>query len=245
VGDLRDTASLREACRGIATVIVTASAMPFAYVAGENTPLTTDRDGVISLIDAARAAGVGHFVYISFPPSPVTFPLQDAKRAVESHLRASGLAYTILQPTYFMEVWLSPAVGFDAAAARATVYGSGDNPISWISFRDVARFAAAATVTPAAANETIPLGGPQPLSPRAAISVFERLGGRPFEVTTVPVDALEAQRAAASDPMQQSFAALMVGYAKAAPIDMTATLKMFPIALTSVDDYARAVLLPA
>jgi uncharacterized protein YbjT (DUF2867 family) len=50
-----------------------------------------------------------------------SFPLQDAKRAVEAGLRASGLTYTILQPTYFSEVWLGPMVGFDYPNRKASV----------------------------------------------------------------------------------------------------------------------------
>jgi NADH dehydrogenase len=241
-GDLRDRASLAAACRGATAVVVTASSIPFGYVPGENTPFTTDRDGVLDLIDAARAAGVRHVIYTSFPPSPAAFPLQDAKRAVEAHLRASGVTYTILQPTYFMEVWLSPAVGFDAANAKATLYGTGENPISWISFLDVAQFAAASLENPAARNATLPLGGPAALSPRAVVATFERLGTRRFDVTTVPVEALEARRAAAADPLEQTFAALMIGYAQASPIEMSATLKTFPIAMKTIEDHVRGVL---
>ena len=49
--------------------------------------------------------------------------------------------YTILRAGYFMEAWLSPAVGFDPINAKATIYGAGQNPISWISLQDVAQFA--------------------------------------------------------------------------------------------------------
>lgn len=80
-GDLRDRISLRAACDGVEAVISTASAMPFAYTPGENTPQRTDEDGCLSLIDVAREAGVQHFVYTSFPPMAASFPLQDAKRA--------------------------------------------------------------------------------------------------------------------------------------------------------------------
>jgi NADH dehydrogenase len=79
---------------------------------------------------------------VSFPQTDVDFPLQSAKRAVEDRLKSSGLTYTILQPTFFMEVWLSPALGFDAANAQAQIYGTGENKMSWISYKDVARFAA-------------------------------------------------------------------------------------------------------
>ena len=240
-GDLRDRASLDAACQGVQAVITTASAMPFAYAPGENTPERTDRDGNIDLIDAARDADVGQFVYISFPPMSAAFPLQDAKRAVEAHLRSSGMAYTILRPTYFTEVWLSPAVGFDAANRKATLYGSGDKVISWISFRDVARFAVASLDSPAARNATLELGGPEALSPHEVVTIFERIAGGAFEVTHVPVEAIHAQWSAATDSMERSFAGLMLGYADGAPIDMTATLKALPLRLTSVEEYARGL----
>jgi uncharacterized protein YbjT (DUF2867 family) len=241
VGDLRDPASLAAACRGVSAVITTASALPFAYQPDVNTPRTTDQEGALSLISAARAAGAQHFVYTSFPITNRPFPLQDAKRAVEAGLRSSGLTHTILQPTYFSEVWLGPAIGFDYPNRKATLYGAGQNPISWISYVDVAQFAVAALGNPAATNATLPLGGPEALSPLEVIRIFERVGGRPFEVTHVPVEALQGQYAAATDPMQKTFSALMLGYADGAIIDMRETLKSCPVRLTSVEEYARRV----
>jgi len=240
-GDLRDRISLKAACQGVNAVIDTASSMPFAYAPGDNTPQTTDHDGALNLIDVAREAGVRQFVYTSFPPMAASFPLQDAKRAVESRLRDSGLMHTILRPTYFTEVWLSPAVGFDHANRKAAVYGTGENPISWISFLDVAQFAVASLDNPAARNATLELGGPEGISPRNAIKVFEKIGGKAFEVTHVPVDVLQGQLAAATDPMQRSFAGLMVGYANATAIDMTAALQTFALKLRTVEEYARSV----
>lgn len=240
--DLRDAKSLRSACQGVTTVVTTASAMPFAYDAGRNTMQTTDEEGYRQLLKTAREAGVQHFVYTSFPPMPASFPLQDAKRAVESALRASGLVYTILQPTYFMEIWLSPAVGFDYQNGKVAIYGTGENAISWISFLDVARFAVACVDNPKAANATIELGGPQGLSPENVVALFEHLAGKPFEVTHVPVEALQTQLAAATDPMQKSFAGLMLAYARQQSIDMAPTLQTFPLTLRTVEDYARGVL---
>ena len=49
---------------------------------------------------------------------------------------------------------------------------------------------------------------------------------------------VEAQRAAAPDSLQRTFAALMLAYAKGDPISMAATLARFPVPLTSVQDYA-------
>ena len=241
-GDLRDAASLRSACQGVKKVITTASSMPFAYIPGQNTPATTDEAGALSLIGAAREAGVEHFVYTSFHPMAASFPLQDAKRVAEKRLRESGLSYTILQPTNFSEVWLSPAVGFDYPNHKVTIYGRGENPISWISFLDVAQFAVASLDNPAARNATLELGGPQGISPINVVKIFEQIGGKPFEVSHVPTEALEAQLAEASDPMQKSFAGLMLSYAGSRSIDMVATLKAFSLKLRTVEDYARSVM---
>ena len=242
-GDVRDAASLARACRNVTAVISTVSSMPFSYERGVNDIATTDRDGVIRLVDAAQAAGVHQFVYTSFSGNiDLAFPLRDAKRAVETHLRASSMQWTVLRPSYFMEVWLSPAVGFDAGAATAAIYGDGTNPISWISMTDAAAFAVASADNPAAASTTLELGGPEGLSPLQVVGIFERLGGRAFAVQHVPAEALAAQQAAAEDPMQQSFSGLMRCYAQGDPIDMRRVLDAFPIRLTSIEEYAARTL---
>jgi uncharacterized protein YbjT (DUF2867 family) len=86
---------------------------------------TVDRQGQINLVEAARAAGVQHFIFVSFPPAAVDFSLNRANRAVEERLQGSGLAYTVLWPTFFSEVWLTPALGFKFANAKVRIYGLG------------------------------------------------------------------------------------------------------------------------
>jgi len=74
------------------------------------------------------------------------------------------------------------------------------------------------------------------------VKIFEKVGGKPFEVTKVPVEALQSQLAGTADPFQKSFAGLMIGYASATAIDMTATLKAFPLKLKTVEEYAKSVM---
>ena len=185
--------------------------------------------GQLNLIEAAEEAGVKHFVLISFPNVDIDFPLQSAKRAVEDRLRRGRMTYTILQPTFFTEVWLSPALGFDPAHATARIYGGGHNKISWISFPDVAKFAVAALDNPRAVNAVIKLGGPDTLSPLEVVRLAEQVFGKTIVVQHVPEDALRAQHGAATDPLQQSFAALMLYYARGDAIDMTETLRTLPV----------------
>jgi NADH dehydrogenase len=242
-GDLRDRASLEAACQGVRAVISTASSMPFSYQPGENDIQAVDLGGLKTLIAAAQAADVSRFVYTSFSDQiDLDFPLRNAKRAVEQRLRDSGLVSTVLRPSYYMEVWLSPAVGFDAANATANLYGDGHAPISWISYQDVAQFAVESLENPAARFATLELGGPEALSPLQVVRLFEEIGGQSFAVQHVPQDALKAQQEGSTDPMEQSFAGLMLCYAQGDAIEMGATLEAFPLQLTSVREYASSVL---
>jgi uncharacterized protein YbjT (DUF2867 family) len=238
-GDLKDLQSLQAACRGVHTVISTASST-LSRQEGDSID-SVDRQGQLNLIEAAETAGVKHFVLISFPNASIEFPLQSAKRVVEDRLRRSAMTHTILQPTFFMEVWLSPALGFDPANGTAQIYGNGQNRISWISFQDVARFAVAALDNQRAVNATVKLGGPEALSPLEVVRVVETTIGKPVSVQHVPVEALRAQHGAATDSLQQSFAGLMLYYASGDVIDMTEATRLLPVdRLKSVRDHFQA-----
>lgn len=238
--DVRDVTSLDAACAGVDAVISTVSSIPFAYEPAVNDIQATDLTGVTNLIDAAERASVEQFVYMSFSGNlDRDFPLARAKRAVEAHLVASGMVYTILRPSCFMEVWLSPAVGFDPANGTCRIYGDGAKPVSYIATNDVAAFAVASLTAPAARNAVLELGGPQALSQLQAVEVFATAAGRPIATESVPESALEDQLAAATDGMQQSFISLMLCLAKGDSIDMSTVLAEIPVPLTSVEDYAR------
>lgn len=239
-GDLRDRASLEAACKSVDEVITTASTT-FSRQPGDSIEVT-DQAGQLALVAAAKAARVRHFVYTSYSgqidngakPCALTV----AKRTVEQALKDSGMAYTILRPTYYMQIWLSPAVGFDAPNATAAIYGLGENKISWISLYDVAEFAVESLDHPAARNAVLELGGPEALSPLEVVKIYETVTGRPFTVNHVPVETLEVQRASATDSLSEAFAALMLSYANGDVIDMRAMLKEFPLALTAVKEFA-------
>jgi uncharacterized protein YbjT (DUF2867 family) len=236
-GDLKNKESLENALRGVSAIISTVSST-LSRQEGDSIE-TVDEKGQSNLIDAAINAGVSQFVYVSFCGMPGEFPLQTAKRNVEKHLAQSGLNYTILQPTYFMDVWLSPVLGFNYRDAKATIYGEGRNKVSWIAIKDVASFAVNSLNNPAAKNGIFEIGGPEALSPLEVVNIFEATKGKKFELQFVPQDALNAQKDGAQDPLSESFAALMLGVANGSEIDMKNTLDVFPIQLTTVADYAK------
>jgi NADH dehydrogenase len=236
-GDLKNPASIRKAMVGVDCVISTASST-LSRQEGDSIE-TVDYNGQLNLIQAAGDGGVKQFIYISFCPMAQQFPLQTAKRKVEEKLMESNMNYTILQPGFFMEVWLGPAVGFDFQHAKVTIYGEGKNKMNWISLVDVAAVAVASLENEMARNSVLQLGGPEALSPLEVVGIFEKHEGNQFAVEYVPVEALQAQKNAAEDALGESFAALMLTYAGGDQIDMTETRKVYPFRMTSVSEYVQ------
>lgn len=211
VGDLRDRESLDRACAGVDVVFSTATS-----IIREGEISAVDGEGQLNLVDAARDAGVTRFVYLSFEELGTGAPLEQAKRAVEKRLSASEIRSTILRAGLFHETWLSPATGFDAANGTVNVYGSGEAELSWIALSDVATAAVNSLEEPETENAIVPIAGER-LSYSEVVAVFEEVTGRAIAVQQVPAEALAAQRDAASNEREQSFAGLMLGVAAGSP----------------------------
>ena len=93
-GDLNDLASLDRALQGTSGV--------FSVQAFKDGLEAEIREGK-ALADAAKAAGIKHFVYSSAGGAErkTGIPHFDSKFQVEEYVRASGLPYTILRPVFF------------------------------------------------------------------------------------------------------------------------------------------------
>lgn len=240
VGDLKDSASLAEACTGVEKVISTATCIS-SMREGDSIE-TVDRQGQLNLIEAAKQAGAKRFVFISFIQDPNnTFPLSDAKQDVENTLAESGMNWSSLQASYFMEMWLSPELGFNYPQNQARIYGEGTNPISWISYKDVAQFAVAALQNAYADHRTYAIGGPTPFSPKEVVAIFEKTFGTAFTVENIPKSALQQQKEDATNPFETSFAGLMLQYANGNSMEMQDIQEKLGLQLTSVEAYAAAV----
>lgn len=211
-GDLKTPRSLTDACRGVKTVISTASAT-LSRQEGDSIH-TVDGDGQLALVAAAESAGVERFIFISFPPRPIDYALQRAKRAVEQRLQDSRMAFVSLQPVCFMETWLSPAVGFDLLGGEVRIFGPGDRPISWIAIADVARAAVAAADGTPFDRTVVPLCGPDPLAPLEVVAMFEEMSGRTLKVGHLSEESIAARLAAARNPLEEAYAAIMLSLAR-------------------------------
>jgi uncharacterized protein YbjT (DUF2867 family) len=237
--DLTKPETLPPACAGIDTIVCTATSMPHG---SEDGLRRVDHDGILALIESAERAGVRHFIYTSYSGNiREDSPLETAKRNCEKRLLSGRMRATILRPSYFSEIWLSPALGFDPANGRARIYGTGDAKISYISPNDVAAFAVAAAGKPPDKSVVLEMGGPEPLSQLDAVRIFEQTLGKKIDLDRVPVAAL-AEQHRSSDPLQKTFAALMLAYAKGDSIPASLeTARSFAVKLHSVSDYAATM----
>ena len=99
-GDLDDREGISSALAGVDAVYY-CSPLPVGY----DEPFKVERSRGLNLVNAAQSAGAKHFVLLS-ATGPETAPgvaLIETKRAIERDLAASGLAYTILRPSMFMD----------------------------------------------------------------------------------------------------------------------------------------------
>jgi NADH dehydrogenase len=242
IGDLRDRSSLAAACQGVTHVITTANAF---LGTGVQSVDAVDELGNRNLINAARTARVQQFVFTSARVSPAyrTIDFFAAKFHTEAYLRESGVPWTILRPTAFMETW-AMIVGDPLVRTGTTkIFGSGRNPINFVAVDDVAAVAVMTLDRADAINSVVEIGGPQDLTLHEVADVFETVTGRRGRRTRLPVPLLRALAAVMpwvnpvfarqvragllSDTVPQTFN----------PADM---LARFPVALTPLDAWVRA-----
>ena len=234
-GDLKDAASLAEACNGISTLITTANS---AARGGEDNVETVDLEGNRNLIEAASRAGVEHFVFLSAegedPESPV--PFLRAKGITSARLRESEMAYSVLVPNLYMDVWIPLVVLAPVASGRPiTIVGEGARKHYLVAADDVAGFAVTAVHAEDARNRDLLIGGPEALSWRDVVSTFERVHSM-----TVIVQSIDPGQPVPGFP--EAVSGLMAGmetYDSPAPISAAEADARFGVRLSRLEDFLR------
>ncbi|MBN2146601.1 MAG: SDR family oxidoreductase [Anaerolineales bacterium] len=241
-GDLIDPTSLKKACQGVDAVLAAAHQL---MGTGQYTSEVVDDAGHRSLIDAAKATEVKHFVYTSAQNASANHPTDfyRTKAKVEAYLKGSGLSYTILRPPAFMEWHVHNLLGASIlTTGKTTIYGAGNNPINFVAGSDVARFAVLALTDPRLKNRTIDIGGPDNVSKNQVVKLYEKHSGRTAKVTHVPTGVMKVMGPILR-PIQPVISRLM-SFSVWADItdqhfDPAAMLKEFPVTLTRVEDFVQ------
>jgi uncharacterized protein YbjT (DUF2867 family) len=185
VADLGDDASVRSAAAGCASVVHIGPPMH------PNEVTITDR-----VLSAARDGGAQHFVYYSvMHPFRRDVRHHALKLDATEHVVESGLAYTILEPSRYMQhlevIW-------------PTVAGSGVHAMPFdvharfnvVDLADLADATALVVTQPGHEFATYELAGPQSLSQEDMAAVLTSALGREVVARAVPLDEMaEAARA--------------------------------------------------
>ncbi|SEW39605.1 NmrA family NAD(P)-binding protein [Chitinophaga arvensicola] len=156
-----------------------------------------------NVITAAKAAGVNHIVKLSSasagkssPPHIVESAIGSSHKAVEDLLRASGVDWTILQPTGFMQNWLGEFAQ-KIKDERRIYEATGDGKRAYIDLRDIAAVAFTVLQEPAKhAGQTYILTGDEALNYWQVATLISNVLQE--EVTYVPLTI-----AAAKERMEQ------------------------------------------
>ena len=117
-------------------------------------------------------------------------------RRGEAALRASGLAWTLLQPTFFMQNFATYS-GETIRREGALYYPAGDGRAAWVDVRDIAAVAAEILARPEAhAGRAYALTGPEALSMAEVAAALSAALGRPVRYVDPSEDGYRAALAA-------------------------------------------------
>jgi uncharacterized protein YbjT (DUF2867 family) len=240
VGDLTDVRSLELACKGVDRVFACAHSL---LGRGRYASAQVDHVGHSALVVAARDAKVEHFVYTSMMGAREDHPIDFArtKFEIEAVVKASGMGYTILRPSAFMESHVHRFNGQMLLERGFTVIiGPGTKPRNFVAVRDVAPFAVIALAQDDLNGRTIEIGGPDNLSNNEVAAMYQ-VRARTGRIRHVSVGAAKLL-ASVVRPFHEGVARVLdlstvPDHAMRETWEPGPLLKEFPRRLTSVDTF--------
>ncbi len=179
-GDLEDPSTYAPAMQGVDRVFL---------LSGQHPNQLQHQTGVI---DAAKQAGVQHLVKLSggnglVGPESLSMTGRD-HYAIEGHLKASSLSYTILRPSVFMQPQIGRIVPM-VKQNRMFVGPFAEGKISLIDLRDVADAAAATLTEDGHAGESYVLTGPESVNFHDVARIIGDEIGADVSYKAVPTEA--------------------------------------------------------
>jgi NADH dehydrogenase len=174
--DIRDTSTLRRALEGVDELVISLAfpGLPVEQPDKGYTFEEVDAAGTERLVAAAREAAVGKVVYISGAGADHDAERHwfRAKARAEDAVRASGMAWTIIRPTWVFgpgDVSLNRFLGFARVLPFVPMTSFGSQQLAPVFVLDVADLAADSLEQDAAAEQVFEIGGPETMSMREVI----------------------------------------------------------------------------
>jgi uncharacterized protein YbjT (DUF2867 family) len=177
VGDLTDPSSLDAAFDGVGA----------AFIVTRGTENQVEMAG--NAIEAAKRAGVGRVVRLSaFVPEPaLETALGRQHSEIDKLVTDSGVPYTIIKPTFFMQNLMGAAA---AVASDGVIYWAfGDGRAGMTDVRDVVDVACEVSTSDGHEGVTYTLTGPESISMQDVAAAFTSVLGKEVNYVSAPVEA--------------------------------------------------------
>lgn len=191
------------------------------------------------LIDEAKARGLKKVVLMSAMGANAdeNAPLRKAERRLE----ASGLAWNVIRPNWFMQnfntFWLH---GIQTAGQIFLPVGTAKG--SFIDARDIAAVAARLLTSDTFANRDFDLTGPRALDHTEVAAILTQATGKAIGYTEITPDAMrQGLLGAGLPPAYAEFLLVILGYFKAGYAERTteAVLQISGRAPRTIEQYAK------
>jgi uncharacterized protein YbjT (DUF2867 family) len=188
--DLTDAATMEKALEDVDTVVAAAHSL---LGSGANSSAKVDEKGIKHLIEAARQKGVRHFIYVSIYMASESSASAFVRRKfrMERYLINSGIPFTIIRPSAFMEVHAHQLLGSGILKnGKALIMGKGDKPCNYVAAGDVAELIRK-IVKEGPSNEILDVGGPDNTSKIELAGLYGKLSGRQVKMIHIPLVVLK------------------------------------------------------
>ncbi|WP_317615804.1 NmrA family NAD(P)-binding protein [Phormidesmis priestleyi] len=188
-GNICDPESLPPALEGVTAIIDAATARATDSLSIRQ----VDWDGKENLIRAAKTAGIDRYIFFSildaekFPK----VPLMEIKACTEKLLAESGLNYTILRPSGFLQ-GLIGQYAIPILEGQAVWVMGDTSAIAYMDTQDVAKFAVQALKVPETEKQSFPVVGSRAWGAYEIIRLCERMSGKQAKVSRMPIGLLRA-----------------------------------------------------
>lgn len=174
VGDLDRPETIEAAVQGVDKI----------YLLTWNGP--TQLQQVENVLDVARRAGAPHIVRHSMWGSENSRIIKQGDQAEES-LKSSGLPWTILKPTFFMQ---NTMLARQTIASDGVIYWDmGDGKLAMIDVRDIVDAAVAVLSGTGHEDQSYILTGPEPISMHDVADTLSDILDKEITYVSVPGEA--------------------------------------------------------
>ena len=197
-GDLADYDSLLKACLAVDNVVSVIGSLQI----GDEGPL----------IKAVKDAGVARFIPSDFGLDPAAAgpgasALFDAKIAVQTSIKASGIPYTFVHANAFFSYWVFSLgdlskLGGALPPAEVNVYGTGHVKGAFASVADIATVTVRALNDPGMVNKEVRITA-NTMTQTELIDTWQKISGKRVQHVAVTAAEVEGLIASATAPDQQ------------------------------------------